>query len=859
MGGCSLKLAFLSGILGLALVGLAGCGGGGSSGGGGGVVAINRAPIAVAGSAQTAVTGAVVTFNGSGSSDPDGDTLTYAWTLTSKPAGSTASLGGATTATPSFRADKDGAYQVSLVVSDAHLSSAAATTSVTAAGNSADLAAATAASVTVTLDVSGGSVQLQWKDTFPAGASYRIEQQAADGTFEQKDILAGLGGANALMTWSQPYTGQATYRIMALNVSREIPLLSPAGQPTLTVDTATTSQIVVNQPDPLTGSVQLSVAPPVTGATVSWYSDLSLIGTGNPFTWNTVTTTNGQHLIVAQLDNGAGVRTDLRRSVTTSNADINISDAGYRCSACYEGNEVAFYISAGSSVGISKVEASLDGGAPTVLTAPNTCGNRFPCTPSPLTGQVTYTAYRFSYVRTNIVSGSHTWTFRATDNNGGVKQISITAIIANGAVLTFSPITSFPQGTLQVQGSYTSDTGQPATVQAFLGSLKILETTATPFSTSFSLAGVTPGQYTLTVRATASNGASSSRVQTIVVGSGSAPIPALQVNLQAGASVLAVGPGGHVLAKNSDDTIVLYGPTGSVLFALDIASLAAGSNTSIDQDYVYAAAYTDTSGPCPTTRPACIFRWSIATGARTELSAGDPAVSSASTTGTRSGPVLRGRYALWRNVLNTGSSLTLLDMTTGAFTLLSTPNNPGGIFTIYGWTVEEINGAAAVYVLADPAQKLFKWTSAEGFTTLAANTLNQSLAFNTDGQNLYMMLNNVLSATPLAGGATVQLSTIAVELVAARGGVVVWRESNIYRAWSATQGPTTLTTSANPSTSQMAGGGLYGYYKSPFTYVWSGTTGASTIRADGGPYPYFIVGSWLYFQFGDGVYRTPLS
>ena len=93
---------------------------------------VNTTPVANAGPAQTVVSPVLVTLTGAGSYDPNGDTLTYAWTLTSKPESSTAALTGGTTVSPTFTADLAGTYVASLVVSDATLSSAPSTVTITA-------------------------------------------------------------------------------------------------------------------------------------------------------------------------------------------------------------------------------------------------------------------------------------------------------------------------------------------------------------------------------------------------------------------------------------------------------------------------------------------------------------------------------------------------------------------------------------------------------------------------------------------------------------------------------------------------------------------------------------------------------
>jgi hypothetical protein len=88
------------------------------------------APIADAGPDQHVFNGDTVQLNGGGSSDPQNRSLTYSWTLVSKPTGSNATLSKATTATPTFDADLEGDYVVSLVVNNGVEDSAADTLTV---------------------------------------------------------------------------------------------------------------------------------------------------------------------------------------------------------------------------------------------------------------------------------------------------------------------------------------------------------------------------------------------------------------------------------------------------------------------------------------------------------------------------------------------------------------------------------------------------------------------------------------------------------------------------------------------------------------------------------------------------------
>ena len=77
----------------------------------------NSAPTADAGGPYTGDVGVAIRFDGTGSSDPDGDALTYSWNFGDGSTGSGA--------TPSHAYTMAGRYEVSLVVSDGALESAA--------------------------------------------------------------------------------------------------------------------------------------------------------------------------------------------------------------------------------------------------------------------------------------------------------------------------------------------------------------------------------------------------------------------------------------------------------------------------------------------------------------------------------------------------------------------------------------------------------------------------------------------------------------------------------------------------------------------------------------------------------------
>lgn len=95
------------------------------------VNAINDSPVANAGTDQAARTNNIVTLDGSASSDVDGNALSYNWWFDSVPLHSRAVLSAATSAFPSFKADKAGTYTVKLVVNDGTVDSTPATVTIT--------------------------------------------------------------------------------------------------------------------------------------------------------------------------------------------------------------------------------------------------------------------------------------------------------------------------------------------------------------------------------------------------------------------------------------------------------------------------------------------------------------------------------------------------------------------------------------------------------------------------------------------------------------------------------------------------------------------------------------------------------
>lgn len=851
----------------LALAALTACGGGGGGSGGGGVAVVppvNRAPIAMAGAAQVALMGAVVTLDGSGSSDPDGNTITYDWTLTSKPAGSAATLTGSTTARPSFRADKDGAYALTIRVSDGALS-AQATVSVTAATDANDLAAATQAALGATLNGDTRSLQVQWSDRLPSGSSYRVDLQAADGTFAALETLAGAGGTGASLNWNRVYTEKVTLRVVALTSGREIPLLAPNGAALLTIDAPASAQITLDKTEPLSGNVALSVTPNLTAA-VAWTIDLTnSLGssTPNPQTWPTQNWSNGQHLLLAHVTLGDNVFVDYRRTVTTFNNNFAATLSAFQSTT-----ELHAIVRASSASGIASVQASVDGGTTQTLTATNA-------------GSVAANTanYLFIFNATSLGSGPHTVNVRVTDISGEVKLLSQTIQLVFPPVVSLNAPRSggFYAATLPVQGSYTTDTGSPVTVNVSVGATPVLTTNAASFSSSFSLTGVTPGNYTLTLTAKDTNNAQTTVQRPFIVTSSDAFALQPFATVDEGASILAVR-GDRIVYRVPDGGVhVRDAAAGTDVTLATVINIHDFSAVAMTDSWIYAAVQPFSSGAtggCPFLS-VCIYRWSPTTGAVTNLSANDPNFppTAPGVVSLRGAPVAAGKFVAWTNGPSSASftaASTLYDESTGAFTAIPL-GAPAGRVSLYALG---LSGGAAIFYFssiqtAPQPYTLHKWTAAAGTTTVtqapSASILIAALA--TDGDTLVYQLNNSggsgdLVVAPVAGGASSTL-TNAGTLINLRDGVLLYRDGPQFAtsktmAWSKQQGAVQL---AGFGQERGVGGGVATFYtNSPVTVqTWNGGTGVATIRAQGGPLTAFATSGWIYFKSGDGLYRVALN
>jgi hypothetical protein len=170
-----------------------------------------------AGPDQAVEVAATVSLDGSASRAFDGAALAYQWTLTSRPANSAAVLANPATVSPSFTADKAGAYTLDLIVSNAGRASAPDSVSITAAKvNHPPTITSTA--------ITAGAVGTAY--TYPVTAS---DPDPGDTlTFSLTTAPAGMSinAASGLIQWT-PNAGQIGSHPVTVRVQDQGGLFAP--------------------------------------------------------------------------------------------------------------------------------------------------------------------------------------------------------------------------------------------------------------------------------------------------------------------------------------------------------------------------------------------------------------------------------------------------------------------------------------------------------------------------------------------------------------------------------------------------------------------------------------------------------
>ncbi len=191
----------------------------------------NSSPSADAGGDLAGTVGVVANLDGSGSYDPDGDDLVYLWTIESAPSGSAVALSGARKETAQLVPDRDGVWEISLVVNDGALDSEpdVVTVSVGQDNGKPVASAGVDQSVTtdsiVTLDGSGSTdpdsdpLQYAWSlVTRPSGSTAALSSASAARPTFRADV-DGVYEATLTVTDGTLTSGSDKVRVVASSSS----------------------------------------------------------------------------------------------------------------------------------------------------------------------------------------------------------------------------------------------------------------------------------------------------------------------------------------------------------------------------------------------------------------------------------------------------------------------------------------------------------------------------------------------------------------------------------------------------------------------------------------------------------------
>ena len=397
----------------------------------------------------------------------------------------------------------------------------------TAPGPSAqDLQSAGLAGLNATLDLSTQLVTLKWADKFPDASRYQIEQQNPDGSWSAIDAVwatqasADLYGAEGSLQWTAPLAMATTFRVEAMMPAYSVPLYtsvatagSAANQQIQVMFPSPLPAIVVDQPEPLQGTVGVSISNGGSYANVEYLIDGTELG-------NSLANASTGPLYSASLDLGnettgthplyAGLQVpDTALTLLLTEAvQVHTSDTAISMNVVSGPSVIDVYVVATSDSNIVSVSANIstiEGGINPLgsLGAPNVCS------PTPCSTGQPFNAYHFSFDAQSTDTTEAFIQAQATDGGGHTASTSDDISLPSPTAATLdSPVNGASvQGTLPISGTFASGTPGALEVMVTLSGKPVYDTTVAnpgsvvPFSTNVSLAGVANGIHTVGVYA----------------------------------------------------------------------------------------------------------------------------------------------------------------------------------------------------------------------------------------------------------------------------------------------------------------------------------------------------------------------
>lgn len=724
------------------------------------------------------------------------------------------------------------------------------------------------------MNLATSTAQLSWVDSMPAGTVYQVQTEGSGANYATVGTLTASGTGTEL-SWQQTISATTVYRVEASYQGQTYDLDTLAQQTTVTATLPSVAPAIVLNPSgsPLTGTVDLSVSGLSATDSVNWYCDTTSIGTSStaPLAWNSSAVANGTHVLIAIVQISADSSITIREQIVTSNSGLTIT-----ASAAGSSGTVELDVSASAFAGIGSVSATLDGHALGTLSSPNAC-SRY-CTGA-------NTIYQFPIDATAVGSGTHTAVVTATDTLGASRSLTLSVVIQNPPALSVtSPVDGAyidGSGNLVLNGTATSDVSGGVTVTAALGALplSVNQGTGGVFASSFSLAGLPAGSYTLTVTAKDSAGVGTTRQLTIVVASAAQTTYTPLTTLGSGAQLLAVD-GGSAVVMGGDGTFHMMDPaTGSNVLLSGANAISYITGWQLNGGYAYAY------GQGANCNGYCIYQWDSA-GNQVNLSMLNPydASKPSGSWVNDEHEVAHDGYVVW---IEGSNAYTVYDVATKAYTVFNTPANisvlgnwnydfyvSGGNLTFFYWGEDGGLGTASSAVF-----DVYSWSSATGTSTQLTSGSMRNIYTQTDGVNvawqqtpasgssngLYSLVEMpVVGGTPQVVSTTVQNSRLA-------SGVLAWTDAAVSTtAYGSSTAVTALKAIASGVTSTIStasgvslvavGGGDVVYAAGGKLYAWNAASMTSSLISDAVPSQMMLTGKELYFTVGtdEALYAVAL-
>ncbi|HET9389668.1 MAG TPA: hypothetical protein VFO44_08485, partial [Steroidobacteraceae bacterium] len=702
-----------------------------------------------------------------------------------------------------------------------------------------DLANAKAADLTGILDLSANTMTLSWVDNFKSATGYNIEQRSSSGNWNVVETIPGQGGTGQRVSWMRTVTAQSAFRVTAQLSGYTVTLLTTEQQDSVLISPpATAPSIVLDQPEPVTDSVAVSLqnAGKLTG--VEYFVDSTEFGTSSaspdfPAILDTAQIASTSHMLRARMQTGPGAFLEVHRSVTVAQANLGLTVVVKGTTGT-----VRILVVATSNVGVQSASASLDGVSLGTLTQTNAVGTLGP-------------AFEFTVDALKAGSGPHVIMVTAVDVTGASASTSVLATFNNAPTLALgSPVDgALVNGTLTLSGTFGSDKPGPVNLVVSLGNSTILQTSTSPFNATIDLGTVAglphPGNATLTLVATDSTGTSTRLTSGVTITSSPTLVFTPLVSIGPRGTLLTVSQSAALYQTEDQFVHLHFGSTDTVL---DTTTLFATANWLMSgTDVVAIGALNDGKH---------LFHWGT-DGVRHDLGvfggSGDAMLQ------------LQGLILPWVLVVDNPVA-TFVNLTTGS-TIVPTLATPD-----FGPQQAEVNGFPAIL----PATPPF-YVSANGlvlfYVSNSAGTVNierwdqstgQSQVVGSNGANLetdgsrliWLSSPSVADTTPpltsldIGSGTVTTVSTSEMQFQLADG-LVAWTERllNVENVALKASDGATITTLPGAQTLYGTAGGRVLYELNDTLDAWSAQHGAQLLL-DVPPGKAMIAGGAAYFTNG---------